>query len=198
VVSLEACLADAVTDSLARSVVMDAVVAGVVFGTAFRAIGRGFGSGILSFAGCVSARADSVSPVASTNVKASVETVVKTVETAVDRRRGARAIADTAFLRGESLNRLRVRCIRLKMPTKLQMRPGLPTPLRPHRGKIAAKRLAERLGRAFRPILRPVMTGHFSKRQNRQPACSEEFHGSQDEFPGFFHCLDHAVQEWLA
>ena len=78
------------------------VVAGVAFGTALRAIGRGFGSGVFGFAGCVSASADSVRLVANTDAKANVETELKTVEMVVDRRRGARAIADTAFLRGES------------------------------------------------------------------------------------------------
>jgi len=64
-----------------------------------RAIGRGFGIGILGFAGLVAA---SVRLVANTDAKANVETEVKTVATALVRRRGARAIADTAFLRGES------------------------------------------------------------------------------------------------
>jgi hypothetical protein len=99
---LEASLAVPLLVSLALAVAVDAVVAGADFGTALRAIGRGFGSGVFGFAGCVSASADSVRVEANTDAKANVEMEVKTVEMAVDRRRGARAITDTAFLRGES------------------------------------------------------------------------------------------------
>jgi hypothetical protein len=78
---------------------VDAVVAGVVFGTTLRAIGRGLGSGTFDVAGWVAACADSVRLVANADAK----TNGNTVDMAVDRRRGARAKADTAFLRGESL-----------------------------------------------------------------------------------------------
>src|SRR5690348_11038536 len=52
--------------------------------------------------------------------------------------------------------------------------------------------------RPFRRTARPDMNCLFNGSPRATISVWEEFHGSQDEIPGFFHCLGHPFQEWLA
>ena len=84
-----------------------ALVTLFVFACPIRPPGFFFDGLWLHFAAGVAACADSVGVVANTgakiNAKTNAKTNAETVDMAVDRSRGARAKADTAFLRGESL-----------------------------------------------------------------------------------------------
>jgi hypothetical protein len=81
---------------LAAAFAAGAVFLVEVLGTTLRAIGRGFGNGTFGWGLAQASAANADNP------KASARLVVK----AVDRNAAARADGVTAFLRGESFNRL--------------------------------------------------------------------------------------------
>jgi hypothetical protein len=100
----------------------------IVFGITLRAIGRGLGNGTFALA---EARAEIPdNPTASARL----------VANAVDRNAAVRTKGDTAFLGGESFNRLAASFSRLKMWIKYLYAGASPHPLHHHSGKIAAFR----------------------------------------------------------